>query len=127
MLSCTQLASLVGFLSKLEGIPNYYFPELNFFGGVRRCRQTADLEGPWAGLRPKIKDFAMGRWLCTQLASLVGFLSKLEGIPNYYFPELNFFGGVRRCRQTADLEGPWAGLRPQTKDIADGTLAMHNG
>ena len=64
---------------------------------------------------------------CTQLASLVGFLSKLEGIPNYYFPELKFFLGVSRCRQTADLEGPWAGLRPQTKDIADGTLAMHNG
>ena len=35
---------------------------------------------------------------------VVRFLSKLQGVSNYYFSESKFFWGVRRDRQTANRE-----------------------
>ena len=62
MLSCTQLASLVGFLSKLEGIPNYYFPELKIFWGFAVAGRLPIWKdpGPVSGPKSRILPWDVG-------------------------------------------------------------------
>ena len=73
---------------------------------------------------PQLQGFLLS---CTQLASLVGFLSKLEGIPNYYFPELKIFWGFAVAGRLPIWKDPGPVSGPKPRILRMWTLAMHNG
>ena len=101
----------------MEGVPNYRIPPAKNFLGVRRDRQTAYLDCYLADLGRKIDRFRCGYAVdCTGRATCRIAL-KIGGGSKLLFSSDHFFGGVRRGRQTAYLNGYLAG---KSTDVAVG-------